>query len=149
MKKIFFLLLFASICIVSCQKEDYPDTVTGYYRCMHFERDGAGSLHFDLFETVNQGKLKAHISYYNFSNTSKDVILEQNTETVDLFNTFYAALHNENELAGDYTPSVLPTGTWANITFELNSGNVEVTNTELRDGLLQFEALVKKEAELN
>ncbi|MFB6317618.1 hypothetical protein [Saccharicrinis sp. FJH54] len=148
MKKVIFLLLFASICIVSCQKEDYLDTVTGYYRCMHFERDGAGSLHFDLYETVNNGKLKAHITYFNFSNISKDVILEQNTETVDLFNYFYSALHNENELAGDYTPSGLPTGTWARIFFDLDSDMVEVTNSELRDSLLQFEALVKEKAGL-
>lgn len=140
-----FYMLTLLFLLTSCEKssDESTQTAKGFYDYMHVERNGGGQLYFNLYATVNPTKLKAVVSKYNFRDTAIVIIIDKNENNTTYVNDFAKALNNEVQLTGDFTPSTLPTGTWVNYTFMTNNNQVEVTNSGLRNSLLELERIVQ------
>lgn len=145
-RKIFaitFLLLVLSA--FSCKKEKV--VVQGYFESMHFVRQGGGQIDFRLFPTENPDLLRVKVLQVNNRDTSVEYIMGNNNESVSSFSSFQKAINNGMQINGNFQQSTLETGTWAYIYLAYDTKETQVTNTSLRDSLLNFEQIVKKKLE--
>jgi len=140
MRPILKTLIIIAIFIAGCKK----DSADNHFNSMHFVRQGGGEIDFHLFSTDEEGKIKAEISKYDFKDTTIQFFLEQGNDHAALFSTFNKALKNEEELSGDFKQPDGMGGTWAYIYFVEGEKETAVTNTDLRDKLLEFENLVRE-----
>jgi hypothetical protein len=127
----YFLIL-----VSGCKKEK------GYFDSMHFVRTGGGQIDFTIYPTVNSDTLNVMVSEYEYQDTAVLVIITKNNANSSLFSTLHDAMNNKTKINGNFKQSVLPTGTWAYIYFVSDSGQTEVTNTDLRNKLLEFEKII-------
>lgn len=139
MKNISIACLILITIFCGCKKE------TGYYDSMHFVRNGGGQIDFTLYPTVSSDTLEIMVSEYEYQDTAVMVIIARNVDNSSLFSTLHDAMNNKTKINGNFSQSTLPSGTWSYIYFISNDGEFEVTNTDLRDKLLEFEKIVEDE----
>ncbi|MFB6340294.1 hypothetical protein ACE1ET_01155 [Saccharicrinis sp. FJH62] len=148
---VFILLLLCSACEkYPVNSNPYPtgvipDTVDSN-NYMRFERQGGGQIDFKLYLTNNTDNIKGIITKYNFRDTSIETIIVRNISNDSTFNNLKNALNNQFELKGDYEQPSL-TGTWAYVYIILEGIETEVTNTSLRNSLIQFEKIINEKIE--
>jgi hypothetical protein len=127
----YFLIL-----VSGCKKEK------GYFDSMHFVRTGGGQIDFTLYPTDNSDTLEVMVSEYDYKDTTVLLIIANTIDYSSLFTTLHDAMNNKTQINGNFKQSSLPTGTWAYIYFVSKDGETEVTNTDLRNKLLEFEKIV-------
>ena len=132
---IFFFIVFCT----GCKK----DEVKGFYDSMNFVREGGGEIEFNLYTTGNSNELNAVVTKYAFRDTTIQITIDANSANSSAFSALNKAMNNQIQLNGDYKQSILPTGTWAYIYLVNENKQTEVTNTGLRNSLLEFEKLVR------
>jgi len=132
---IFFFIVFCT----GCKK----DEVKGFYDSMNFVREGGGEIEFNLYTTGNSNELNAVVTKYAFRDTTIQITIDANSANSSAFSALNKAMNNQIQLNGDYKQSTLPTGTWAYIYLVNENKQTEVTNTGLRNSLLEFEKLVR------
>jgi len=144
MKRFSFFIFSLMLLLTSCEKssEESLKTINGFYDYMHFEVNGGGQIYFDLYATDNPNKLKAVVSDYNFRDTTIQVVIDKDSENVEVFSNFNKALNNEIQLSGDFTQPTAPTGTWVDIYFRKNNESIKLTNVDLRSSLIKTLHLV-------
>jgi hypothetical protein len=137
MKTIFPALFLIVLILSGCKKDS--ETI---YDSMHFVRQGGGEIDFNLFPTDEEGKITAEVNKYMFRDTTIQLSLESDNSNAALFTTLSNAMKNKEELSGDFKQSTGLGGTWAYLYFVSGEKETEVTNTDLRNKLLEFETLV-------
>jgi len=140
MKTLSIILLSLIMILAGCKNE--ANSITGTYSSMHFVRQGGGAMDLRLSPTNNPNQLQAIVSNYNYRDTTIRIVIDNNVDSAPCFIAFKKALSSEIDIAGNFQQSTLPTGTWAYVYVSGNGKDTEVTNTELRKTLLQFEQLV-------
>lgn len=133
------IFLFIVMC-TGCKKD--ADIVKGYFDSMHFVREGGGQIEFNLYTTDNS-ELKAVVTKYASRDTTIQIIIDTNNDNALAFSSLNQAMNNQIQINGNFQQSTLPTGTWALIYLVTDNKETEVTNTELRNSLLQFEQLIR------
>ena len=130
------IFLFIVFC-TGCKK----DEVKGFYDSMNFVRVGGGDIEFNLYTTGNSNELNAVVIRYAFRDTTIQINIA-NSDNSSAFSALNKAMNNQIKLNGDFKQTTLPSGSWAYIYLVNENKQTEVTNTELRNSLLQFEKLV-------
>ena len=141
MKTRLMTLLWVMMILAGCKND--ADSITGTYSSMHFVRRGGGAMDFKVSPTTNSNQLLAIVSRYNYRDTTINVLIDSNADTSPCFIALTKAMNNGTDISGNFQQQTLPTGTWAFVYLSSNGKDIEVTNTELRTTLLQFEQLVR------
>jgi len=141
MKTRLMTLLWLMLILPGCKND--ADSITGTFSSMHFVRQGGGAIDFKVSPTTNSNQWQAIVSRYNYRDTTINVLIDSNADTSPCFIALAKALNNGVELSGNFQQPTLPTGTWAFVYLSSNGKDTEVTNTELRTTLLQFEQLIR------
>jgi hypothetical protein len=136
-----FFVLATAAC--GCKKSDDVVIMKGYYDSMHLKRDGGGQIDFKLYLTDNADRLKVIIDKYNFRDTTIQIYVDKNSDNASLFLLLHKAMNNQAQINGNFKQPTLPTGTWCYIYLVANNKETEVSNTDLRNTLLNFEQLVE------
>ena len=127
--------------MTGCKKD--ADIVKGFYDSMHFVREGGGQIEFNIFSTDNPDKFNVVVTKLDSQDTNIQIILDINNDNMLTFSSLDLAMNNQIPINGDFKQSPMPTGTWAFIYLVADKKETEVTNTELRNSLLQFEILIR------
>ena len=99
-------------------------------------------MEFNLYTTGNSNELNAIVTKYAFRDTTIQITIDASSGNSSAFSALNKAMNNQIQLNGDYKQSSLPTGTWAYIYLVNENKQTEVTNTGLRNSLLEFEKLI-------
>ena len=134
-------LLLLILILAGCKND--ANGITGTYSSMHFVRKGGGDIDFRLSPIPNSDQLQALVSRYNFRDTTINVLVNNDADISSGFIAFRKALKNEITISGDFQQSTLPTGTWTYLYMSNNGTDTEITNTALRNTLLEFEQQVR------
>lgn len=134
-------LLLLILILAGCKND--ANGITGTYSSMHFVRQGGGDINFKLSPTPNSDQLLAVVSRYNFRDTTINVFVNSNADISSGFIAFRMALKNEITISGDFQQSTAPTGSWTHLYMSNNGSDTEITNTALRNTLIQFEQQVR------
>jgi hypothetical protein len=127
--------------LFGCKKDS--DSLKGFYDSMHFVRQGGGQIDFNLYPTDNSNIVNVDVTKYSFRDTTLQIVIDNINDHASAFSSLNKAMNNQIQINGDFRQSTLATGTWAYIYLIENGKETEVTNTELRNSLLNFEQLVK------
>ena len=134
-------LLLLILILAGCKND--ANGITGTYSSMHFVRQGGGDINFKLSPIPNSDQLQAVVSRYNFRDTTINVLVNNNADISSGFIAFRKALKNEITISGDFQQSTLLTGSWTHLYMSNNGTDTEITNTALRNTLIQFEQQVR------
>jgi hypothetical protein len=96
-----------------------------------------------LYATSSADTLKAVVSQYNFRDTTIQLTVCNNSKNASAFSSFQKVMNDQVQLNGDFQQPTSLTGTWSYLYFVNDNKKTEVTNTELRNSLLQFEQSVR------
>jgi hypothetical protein len=110
---------------------------------MLFERIGGGSLKFNVSPLTSLDALEIGVSYLEFRDTTIQMVVFRNAMNATTFEALMKVLSGQHQITGDFKQSPLDTGTWVRVYMVKGSQNEEVTNTELRNSLLNFEQIVR------
>jgi hypothetical protein len=132
----FFVLMFTR-----CKND--TDIVKGFYNSMHFVREGGGQIEFIIYPTDNFNKLNAVVTKYNFKDTTIQITIDVNSDNSSVLSSLNKAMNNQIQINGDFKQSTLPSGSWASIYLVTDKKETEVTNTGLRNLLLNFEQIIR------
>ena len=108
-----------------------------------FVRQGGGDKAFTIEPTGALEAVTIVVTRWQFRDTLVQFRCAPDPNTSGLFNSLFAALNGQSQIAGDFQQSTLPTGTWAYLYVVRDGQQVQITNTDLRNQLLPFEDLVK------
>jgi hypothetical protein len=142
------IAFFLSVLIFTSCKEDSEmltksASLNGIFDSMHFVRQGGGQIDFNLYATSSADTLKAVVSQYNFRDTTIQLTVCNNSKNASAFSSFQKVMNDQVQLNGDFQQPTSLTGTWSYLYFVNDNKKTEVTNTELRNSLLQFEQSVR------
>ena len=147
MKTLSILALFTCISFSSCEKNN--EFLIKNYEAMHFVRQGGDQIEFNIFLPVKNDPFNVVVSKYDFHDVSIQMAVYIDASNEHVLSALQNALQNPINIEGEFQQSDLLTGTWANIYFVSNGMEIEVTNIELRNVLLEVEQLVRDILELN
>jgi hypothetical protein len=141
---LFSITLLTSLFFVSCkEKSTQPEPTPGNYDQMLFDREGGGNLKFTVYPSSSADTFKITITQKEFRDTTIQLNISRTTGCAGVFDTLKMTLNQNIQIMGDFKQSTLPTGTWAYIYVVRGLDKTEVTNTGLRNTLLNFENLVR------
>jgi hypothetical protein len=138
------LIAAVSIAITGCP----PAMMNSHqFHKILFQRDGGG--HKVFFVSLDKAAHMLHfqVTKLNFRDTSYvfSQALPEDDITLKLIDK---TIGGQVDLAGDYRQPQLPTGTWLHIyAVTPDDSLVEITNRELRDGLMALEQMVENQQE--
>ena len=140
-----FLLLAISTMVLqtSCGRETEPTQPLDQYDSMLFIRQGGGDKEFNVYPTASADTFKVIISRLDFRDTTITMYISRNSTDSVTLDTLIRTLNGQNQLKGDFTQPALPTGTWVYIYMIRGDKRTEITNTELRNMLSDFERIVE------
>lgn len=141
MKTIAFVSLALIAVFYGCKKDS--DTVKESFDYMHYERKGGGQIDFNLYTTGNVAQVKVDVSKYSFRDTSIQFTIDKNAENASAFALLQDAINKKVQINGNFQQPTAPTGTWSYIYLVSGDKETEVTSTELRNSLAEFEKMVK------
>lgn len=127
--------------LTGCKKD--PVIVKGFYDSMHFNREGGGQIEFTLSPTGNSDKFNAVVTRFGARDSTFQITIDINNDNRSDLLLLDQAMNNQIQLNGEFKQSSLLAGTWAYIYLVYNKKETEVTNTELRNSLLQLEQLIR------
>jgi hypothetical protein len=141
MKTTSIIFLFLILMMTGCKKD--PVIVKGFYESMHFIREGGGQIEFTLTPTDNPDKFKAVVTRFGISDSTTQITIDINNDNRSALSLLDQAMKNQIQINGDFKQSTLFKGTWAYIYLVTDKKETEVTNTELRNSILQLEQLIR------
>jgi hypothetical protein len=139
-----FLILIISVIIlqISCIKDTTPNQPSYQYDNMLFVRNGGGDKAFDVFPTTTPDTFRIIINHLNFRDTTITMTLSRDSTNSLAFDVLTQTLTGQNKLTGDFKQPTIPTGTWAYLYMIKGDIKTEITNTQLRNTLMDFERMV-------
>ena len=142
--RIKFLILTISVIIlqISCIKDTTPNQPSYQYDNMLFIRQGGGEKAFDVFPTTTTDIFQIIINHLNFRDTTITMTLSRDSTNSLAFDVLAQTLTGQNQLTGDFKQPTIPTGTWAYLYMIKGDIKTEITNTQLRNTLMDFERMV-------
>ena len=78
----------------------------------------------------------------NFRDTTITMTLSRDSTNSLAFDVLTQTLKGQNQLTGDFKQPTIPTGTWAYLYMINGDIKTEITNTQLRNTLMDFERMV-------
>jgi len=142
MKTTLLTILFSIAICSGCKKDSV--IVQGYYDSMHFVRQGGGQIDFRIYPTDNFNQVDALVTKYSYRDTTVQITILLNDDLESTFSALKQAMNNQIQINGDFEQSTLHTGTWFYIYMVDDSKEYEITNSDLRNSLYQFEHLVRE-----
>jgi len=127
--------------LTGCRKD--PAIVKGFYESIHFIREGGGQIEFTLTPTDNSDKFNAVVTRFGISDSTIQITVDINIDNKSAISLMDQAMNNQIQINGDFKQSTLLAGTWAYIYLVTDKKETEVTNTELRNSILQLEQLIR------
>jgi hypothetical protein len=115
-----------------------------YYDSLLFVRGGGGDKSFTVVPLQSPKLVEISVTRYQFRDTLVSFQCNSDESSAGAFSSLDDAMHDRVTITGDFHQSTLPTGTWAFLYMVRNSDKSEITNTDLRNQLLGFEALVQQ-----
>jgi hypothetical protein len=141
MKTTSITILFLILMLTGCKKD--PIIVKGFYDYMHFNREGGGQIEFTISPTDNSDKFNVVVTRFGASDSTIQINIDINNDNRSDLSLLDQAMNNQIQINGDFKQSSLLAGTWAYIYLVYNKKETEVTNTELRNSILQLEQLIR------
>jgi hypothetical protein len=141
MKILFTVSIISFICLLCTDNNTILNSKYDYFL---FKREGGGNIEFRLIPTSNFGEFSLIISRLNFRDTTLNFSLQKDNMNASAFNSLYHSFNGDVTLIGDFKQSTLPTGTWAYLYMVKGNEQIEITNIDLRNDLLNFEQYVRK-----
>ena len=138
--------IFTILCFVLVSGCDQGSTGPGqgFFDYLLIVRQGGGDKSFTVKSMPTVGRVEISVSRYQFRDTLVQFQCGPDPSSTDAFNALNNALYGGIVITGDFHQSSLPTGTWAFLYMVRDGERHEITNTELRNKLLGFEALVQR-----
>jgi hypothetical protein len=140
MKTTLITIILSILMLTGCKKD--TEIVKGFYDSMHFVREGGGQIEFTLTPTDNSDKFIAVVTRFGIRDSTIQIIIDINNENRPALSLLDQAMKSKNQINGDFRQSTLLAGTWAYIYMVTDKKETEVTNTELRNSILQIEQLI-------
>src|ERR1035437_721586 len=134
--KIISITFFILITIFSGCKKD--NIVKGYYDSMHYVRTGSDDIDFNVYPTNNADSVKVVVNKYNYRDTVINTIIVSTSNDPTLIG-YHKAINSQVQINGNYRGSSLLTGVFINIYVVAKGKETEVTNTDLRNTLLNLD----------
>lgn len=119
------------------------EIVTGFYDSMHFVREGGGQIEFTLSPSDSSDIFNVVVTKLGARDSTIQILVEINDENRSALALLDKAMNQQVKINGDFKQSNLLAGTWAFIYMLSDKKKIEVTNTELRNSILQLEQLVR------
>lgn len=141
MKTISVAIFLFVLILTGCKKD--PEIVKGFYDSMVFVREGGGQIEFTISSTGNPDKFNAVVTKSGAHDTNIQLTLDLNTDNRSSLSLLDQAMNYRIQINGDFKQSTFLAGTWAFIYLVNDKKETEVTNTELRNSLLQLEQLIR------
>jgi hypothetical protein len=136
-----FHVLLVALVLESCADPGVgPD---GPFQSMQVVRGGGGEMQFSIERSSVSASLLVKITSYYFRDTLITFSLAMEECDQATYAALMSALDGTAVIAGDFTQTTLPTGTWAYVYLVNENSRREVTNVPLRNQLLAFEQLVR------
>jgi hypothetical protein len=125
--------------LASCSEESM-----GKFDNFLFVRQGGGEKTFTLAPTHAVDTVEVSISRYDFRDTVIQFRCGSDPSNSVMFVALDNALRGRTLITGDFHQPTNPTGTWAHLYMVRGMTQYEITNTNLRDELLGFEAIIER-----
>lgn len=117
--------------------------VTGRFDYLFFVRQGGGDKIFTVSQEPSIDGVLVLVTRYQFRDTTVRFIADRNQIDATVLKALDDALYSRISIQGDFHQPTQPTGTWAHLYMVRAGERFEITNPDLRNGLLPFEALVE------
>ena len=127
--------------LTGCKKD--TEIVKGFYDSMHFVREGGGQIEFTIYSTDNSNKFNVVVTRFGARDSTIQIIIDINDDNRSALSLLDKAMNHQIQINGDFKQSTLFAGTWAFIYMVTDKKEIEVTNTELRNSILQLEQLIR------
>jgi hypothetical protein len=141
MKTTLITIFLFILMLTGCKKN--TEIVTGFYDSTHFVREGGCQIEFTLYSTDNSDKFNVVVTRFGVSDSTIQIIIEINDDNRSALSLLDKAMNHQIRINGDFKQSTLFAGTWAFIYMVTDKKEIEVTNTELRNSILQLEQLIR------
>lgn len=141
MKTTSITILFLILLLTGCKKD--PVIVKGFYESMHFVREGGGQIEFSITPTDNSQIFNAVVTRFGISDSTIQITVEINNNNRAALSLLNQAMNNQIQINGDFKQSTLLAGTWAYVYLVTDQKETQVTNSELRNSILQLEQLIR------
>jgi len=141
MKTTLITIILSILILTGCKKD--TEIVKGFYDSMHFVREGGGQIEFTISSTDNSDQFNAVVTRFGISDSTIQIIIDINNENRSALSLLNQAMNHQIQINGDFRQSTLLAGTWAYIYLVTDKKETEVTNTELRNSILQIEQIIK------
>jgi hypothetical protein len=106
-------------------------------------RNGGGDKSFTVQPLISFTLVDIYVTRYQFRDTLVFFQGSSDESSASAFSSLDDAMHGRVIITGDFHQSTLPTGTWAFLYMVRDTNRFEITNSDLRNQLLGFEALVQ------
>lgn len=141
MKRTLITIFLFILMLTGCKKD--TEIVKGFYNSMHFVREGGGQIEFTISSTDNSDNFNVVITRFGIRDSTIQIIIDINDDNRSALSLLDKAMNNQIQTNGDFKQSTLLAGTWAFIYLVTDKKEIEVTNTELRNSILQLEQLIR------
>jgi hypothetical protein len=137
-----YTICFLCFCFLqSCA--DHSTNSSPIYESLLFVREGAGSKVFNVYPASIPQTFLVNVTRYEFRDTSVQMLLVKDNTYAPCFDALMQTLQGQTQIVGDFKQSTLPTGTWSYLYVVKGSEQIEITNTDLRNVLSNFENIVR------
>jgi len=144
MRCLTIVTIFITFSFISCEDKSTQPGQTTTYSQMLFERLGGGNLIFTASATSSKDTFQVTVTQKAFRDTSIQRTLVRNSNTTGMLDTLVAAFNGRIQVTGSFKQDTAQiVGTWTYVYMINGDIKTEVTNTTLRNTLLQLESIVK------
>lgn len=135
------IICFLCFCFLqSCT--DHSTESSQMYESLLFVRQGGGNKVFNVYPASIKRTFLVNVTRYEFRDTSVQMLLVEDNAYGPCFDALMQTLQGKTQIVGDFKQSTLPTGTWSFLYMVKGSEQIEITNTDLRNVLSNFENIV-------
>ena len=138
------LLLLGS---TSCNHSS-GDGASGPFDYLFFVRQGGGDKVFTVNQQPFVGGVSIIVTRIHFRDTVVQFVSAPDQANAVTFSSFDDALHAKIPIEGNFSQPTSDAGSWAYLYMVRAGQRFEITNSELRNRLLGFEALVENKLPL-
>ena len=141
MKTTSITIVLFILMLIGCKKD--TEIVKGFYDSLHFVREGGGQIEFTISSTDNPDMFDAVVTRFGARDSTIHIIIDIDNDNRSTLSILDQAMNNQIQINGDFKQSTLLSGTWAFIYLVTDKKETEVTNTDLRNSILQLEQLIR------
>ncbi len=138
----YIVLFLMTFWFVTCQeKTTQPND---QYDSLLFNRVGGGNLEFTVYPIIGSSLFQTVVTSLSYRDTTINMILSRDNGKSTTFYVLTQTLNGQNEITGDFKQDTLTlAGTWVILYMVKDCNLIEITNTELRNILLDLEYIVR------